>query len=326
MSSKSVSKAKEPRDGNGAASSAPPSSTAKRQKIVQASSRSLLLESRPEILRKVYSFLTLKEALVLRRTHRRFNEASDDIFQYSVIMSRDIDPNCCFDYLNKQDRVFCNLSDNDNLRAVLRNETLGPGFVERLFRTFVHFSTTDNGQAISILLQDGRCDVSHVSIFKLQTFLKKGFIAMARALQQDDRVKQMILFGQCSTCAANTGCYICTNKDDPQCINIEYQPLYCHSCVIEDNHFCSQCNGYICRACFEQGIYQRCEKCHRVACPSLLSCIWHGNCDRCHRTKCDSCITEDGENWVSLLDEIYCPTCFLELSDGSDSSSDDESL
>jgi hypothetical protein len=63
-----------------------------------------------------------------------------------------------------------------------------------------------------------------------------------------------------------------------------------------------------------------------VACPSLLSCIWHGNCISCHRTKCDSCITEDGENWVGHLDEMYCPTCFLELSDRSDSSPDDESL
>jgi hypothetical protein len=32
--------------------------------------RSLLLDSQPEILRKMYSFLALKEALVLRRTHR----------------------------------------------------------------------------------------------------------------------------------------------------------------------------------------------------------------------------------------------------------------
>ncbi len=40
-----------------------------------------------EILRNVVSFLELKEALKLCRTHRGFNNAANDIFQYSFIMN-----------------------------------------------------------------------------------------------------------------------------------------------------------------------------------------------------------------------------------------------
>jgi hypothetical protein len=77
-------------EGGGAPSLFP---TAKRQKTSNNGSdftRSLLLETQPEILRKVYSFLMLKEALVLRQTHRQFNYASNDLYQYSVLMDYDV--------------------------------------------------------------------------------------------------------------------------------------------------------------------------------------------------------------------------------------------
>jgi hypothetical protein len=51
---------------------APPTAS-KRKKIavlVQTNHHSLLLDSQPEINRKIYCFLMLKEALVLRQTHR----------------------------------------------------------------------------------------------------------------------------------------------------------------------------------------------------------------------------------------------------------------
>jgi hypothetical protein len=64
---------------------APAAKTQKMTTIVQ-SNHSLLLETCPEILRRDYSFLNLKEALVLRRTHRQFHQASGDIFQYSFVI------------------------------------------------------------------------------------------------------------------------------------------------------------------------------------------------------------------------------------------------
>ena len=73
------------------------------------SSSSLLLGTQPEILRKVHSFLSLKEALVLRQVHRQFNEeSSNDIYQYSFIMNFELMEKRGFNlinhYLNRQTR------------------------------------------------------------------------------------------------------------------------------------------------------------------------------------------------------------------------------
>lgn len=86
MSSERVEKAKEPPADT---SVAPPSS--KRQKINATAENQpcFLLGTQPEIIRNVYSFLELKEALVLRRTCRHFSNASRDIFQYSFIVNED---------------------------------------------------------------------------------------------------------------------------------------------------------------------------------------------------------------------------------------------
>ena len=62
-----------------------------------------------------------------------------------------------FDCLKKQRQALCNLVDNENLRALLRNESLNPGFMFSFIDDLVHHSKTDNGQAVSILLEDGRC-------------------------------------------------------------------------------------------------------------------------------------------------------------------------
>ena len=130
MSSKGLAKAKELRKRGGEGGAAAPA--AKRQKItaVVQSNRSLLLNTQPEILRKVYSFLSLKEALPLCQVHRQFNEAPNDIYQYSFIMQEGtlknlgFDQNYCTQYLMNQSRVLANPIDIENLRAVLRNETL----------------------------------------------------------------------------------------------------------------------------------------------------------------------------------------------------------
>jgi hypothetical protein len=66
----------------------------------------------------------------MRQTHRKFNEASNDLYQYSVIMERyALMIEQGYYYVNKNIKAqvitLCNLSDDDeNLRAVLRNVTL----------------------------------------------------------------------------------------------------------------------------------------------------------------------------------------------------------
>jgi hypothetical protein len=92
---------------------------------------SLLLKAQPEILWKAYSFLSLKEALLLCQTHRHhLNELSNDLHQYSFIMNEDtmkergLVRNTVDKYMFNQSRGLCNVADNDYLRAVLRNETL----------------------------------------------------------------------------------------------------------------------------------------------------------------------------------------------------------
>ena len=159
MSSKRAEKEKVPRESEGAP--VPAAAAAKRRKTMHDTEThiSLLLETQPEILRKVYSFLRLKEALVLCRTHRQFNEARNDIFQYSLIMCYDDKSVTELVAYKEHERLLCNLPDCQNLRAVLRNDTLAPFFVAGFIDSVVEWSSTDNGQAVSILLEDERCKV-----------------------------------------------------------------------------------------------------------------------------------------------------------------------
>jgi hypothetical protein len=77
----------------------------------------------------------LKEALVLRQVHRQLIGASNDIiFQYSFIMSyetlgtfrRGTIPG---PYIWMQSHAFCNYTDAESRRALLRNQTLPPDLV-----------------------------------------------------------------------------------------------------------------------------------------------------------------------------------------------------
>lgn len=107
---------------------------AKRQKV--ESPHSLLLDTiRSDILRKVCSFLTLKEAVVLRRACRQFNKSSKDLYECSIVMERDDLTRRGFTereiskYMRYQIQGFCNLPDGESLWAVLRNKTLPSRFV-----------------------------------------------------------------------------------------------------------------------------------------------------------------------------------------------------
>lgn len=264
--------------------------------------RSLLLETRPEILWHIYSFLELKDALILRH----FNNTTNDLYQYSFVMNYDtlnkrglseLDDSWNFFLpMSKQTRALCN-ADSQNLRAVLRNESLDPDFICDFIENLVHFSTTDNAQAVSILLQDGR---SHVSIDELEYMLKKDFTAMAAVLQHDERLKKDIQI--CAICSNNIGCYVC---------NVEGAKI-CRECFItgRENRSCAYCNTYLCPLCFELGNYSACENCQAMECfcPQCSNAVII-ECARCNRQKCLSCIKEDGDVWFPLDDNKICPTC-----------------
>ncbi len=245
MSSKRAGKAKE--EGNFTASRLPARHQVKaalRDLLPTSAKRSLRLvvESNyphaptpaPDIRSKVHTFLAVKEALVIRQAHRQLNEAANDIYQHSFIMTYDAMAEndgefdeSVMDYLDNQTQMLCNLLDAENLRAVLRNETLEPCFVERFLFDLIEYSKTDNGRAVSILLADERCIVN---VFHLEECLKKDFTAMAEVLQQDERVKEDIQM--CNVCSKNTGCYNCANWN-----RWERNLRFCCDCVLKDDRF-----------------------------------------------------------------------------------------
>lgn len=188
----------------------------KRQKASAANEAQppLLLETRPEIIRNVCSFLMLKEALALCQAHRQLNNAAKDIFQCSFIASynglrklgfNNNDALTCVD--NQQCRL-CNLPCNECLRAVLRNESLGPLKHSNFMCDLALFSRADNAQAVTTLLEDGRCKIR---ISQLEHMLREDFTSMAAALQEDERAKNEIRV--CSTRSGNVGCHRRANDD-----------------------------------------------------------------------------------------------------------------
>ena len=65
-------------------------------------------------------------------------------------------------------------------------------------------STADNGEAVSNLLEDVRCNVDPTM---LDMALRKDYAAMAEVLQQDEGVRSVIRV--CATCSVNIGAYEC---------------------------------------------------------------------------------------------------------------------
>lgn len=286
----------------------------KRQKTRESAlpEGSLLLETQADILRKVYSFLALKEGLMLRQVHRQFNEARNDIFPYSFVMNKDAlkrqgfaDNNVIKEYMASQTQALCNLSDTENLRAVLRNETLSSDLVRDFIFNLIKHSKTDNGQAVSILLEDGRCKVC---VSSLEECLRKGLTAMAAVLQRDDRVKNDITM--CRTCSDNIGCYDCANGTECHIYDEENYAKFCRECVLEDDRFCKRCNYYFCPVCHEDGVFTPCVNCDGLVC---ISCegSFLVQCHICERLKCVSCAEEDGEYWGlrGNFDFTVCLTC-----------------
>lgn len=168
---------------------------------------------------------------------------------------------------------------------------------------FIQCTKTDNGQAVSIVLENGSCKVS---IWHLEECLKEGFTAMAVVLQQDERVKKGIKM--CRTCSSSIGSRYCSNYEE--CF-IGEEPRYCQECVSTDDRFCTNCNEYLCGSCFQHGLYSTCEKCgvvecHNEECRGLNMKEY----SVCHRKKCLACISKDGELWLVSEDDDAEVICF----------------
>lgn len=108
-----------------------------------------------------------------------------------------------FSYLYEQSGILCNPVSLDNLRAVLCNENASDHIIGELLQEFVERSKTDNGQAITILLQDRRAVVKgHF----LQKPLRKSFPAMVAALLGSDAIKKSAQ--QCAACSTRDQCWM----------------------------------------------------------------------------------------------------------------------
>lgn len=70
-----------------------------------------------------------------------------------------------------------NLGHNDRLRALLRNENLEDHQASYLLQHVVRHSKIDSGEAVSILLEDGRSDV-HISMLETENKTIKAGIRM----------------------------------------------------------------------------------------------------------------------------------------------------
>jgi len=274
---------------------------AKKQRLVPVPQPSLLLDSYPDILENVYSFLTLKEALVLRRTCRQLNNDTD-IFRCSLIVDSNMVARIKFDqahayhvrYLDLQERALYNLTRTADLRALLRNETLPQSMIVDFLKNLIAKSTKDNGEAVSVLLQDDRVVVEPKM---LDMALRKDYAAMAAALQQNEQVKASIRM--CATCSVNIGAYECFKG--LECMRLPNSgpgdsalpagfklPKYCRTCARTNHLFC-KCGEYLCQECLA-GHHIECCDCGNIAC-GRGECVLRA-CPRCAFDKCSTCTAD----------------------------------
>lgn len=280
---------------------------AKKQRTAPAHKPSLLLDSYGDILENVYSFLALKEALVLRRVCRQLNNDTD-IFRCSIIVdsnmvSRMAVPSSRHQrYLDRQERALCNLASAASLRALLANRTLPQDMIVNFLTKVTRKSLTDNGEAISVLLQDDRVLVEPAMLDKV---LRRDFFAMAAALQQNEVVRAGIRM--CDTCSVKVGAYQCLNGPKCACFakkdkeeatgdaNIPLPPKYCCACMrakTTTNHQFCECGEYLCQDCVGAGNFSSCDACEEVAC-SREKCTLSA-CASCTKDFCSGCTSDDG--------------------------------
>jgi hypothetical protein len=205
--------------------------------------------------------------------------------------------------LESQNGTLCNLVDNENLRAVLRNKTLPSDLSSNFIYWLVKSSKTDNGQVVSILLENSRCNVT---VHHLEKCLRKDLTAMAAVKMNASRK----IFKCVELAPTNVGCYWCTNENG--CVIFEDAARYCIYCVSDDERNCQSCNDYLCPSCFEGGLYETCEKCGKIEClHEYCQRDFLNNCQICTRKKCKPCVYGDGEVWSTMEDYQVkrCPMC-----------------
>lgn len=267
---------------------------------------SIFLQSGPEIKRHVYSFLSLQESLVLRNTCHQLSQDTN-VLQYSCIVKyvpRRYMSNhqvlATHEKAKRQEQFIINLRNMDHLRSILHNENL-KGAADNLLHALVEYSTTDNADAASVLLHDGR-PTANVEL--LETAIKKGFTSIAAMLQQDARVRPHIHW--CNNHGhLSPGVYRCFRGDD--CCEPDWK--YCRDCVDSSNRLCSGCHGYLCRSCYDTVNYTSCDECNTFYCRGFYNDECDSDvevvvCDCCGYSKCWNCI-EGG--WD--VDAELCPDC-----------------
>jgi hypothetical protein len=265
---------------------------AKKQCTTYSCNPSPFLKCHSDILQNVYSFLTLKEAVVLRRTCHDLHQDCN-MFCFSII-DGSIHPitrpgGFC---TNKQELALYNLKSAANVRALFRNETLPAHIVKDYIQNLIFWSTTDNGEAVSVALQDGRCLVEPSMLDKA---LRKDYTAMAAALQQDETVRAAIQM--CCTCHARIGIYTCFKFK--HCKNLSPQaklgdsnlPKYCKGCTLASNMLFCKCGEAVCRNKCSVTV-PSCVECLAMTC-GQAECILE-ECDECGEFLCLSCTPECG--------------------------------
>ena len=262
-----------------------------------------LLKFHSDIFQNVYSFLTLKEAVVLRRTCQELYRDSN-MFRCSILGSTTIQivdlqsPAVPLRGTERglrqgEERALYNLASAANVRALFRNETLPARIAKDYIKNLIAKSLMDNGEAVSVALQDGRCLVEPSMLDKA---LRKDYTAMAAALQQDETVRAAIQL--CSTCNANIACYTCfkgdkcknlsTKRKETKPLDSNLLPKYCKSCTLASNMLFCQCGEAVCRSKCSMQV-PSCVDCSAMAC-GQAECLLE-ECDECGDFRCDSCGT-----------------------------------
>lgn len=211
-------------------------------------------------------------------------------------------------------------SDTSKLRALLRNTTF-QGTILRLFLwNLIGNAKTDNGEAVTILLKDGRCQVE-ANMFN--AVLRKDFTAMGAALEKHDTVKTAIQV--CAKCNTNPGIYSCHRgfecKDfaESDSDNEDYSawslPKVCRPCALASgSKFCAQCEDWLCRTCLKAKNCNLCERCGANICDKEDRNYRQGidKCAGCGRKECQMCTAEYGNDWhhcCGINPPCYCPKC-----------------
>lgn len=282
----------------------------------------LLLQGGPNILQQVYSFLTLQEAMVVRGLCHELHNNDYSAFRFSHFL--DMNTSAKLDgasenggtkyFVNQGRVIFCSFDKIDMLRAILANETLTRANTYRRFMIdLIRLTKTDNGEAVSALLEFGKCTVEPNM---LDEVLRKGYTAMGTALLQNEQIAKRAQ--KCDSCYNNIGCYECL-----RCKSSTFSK-YCRPCVLyAGERVCSICKDFcFCQECFAAAKFP----CHGKECQTIACFRCLNRCRVCATLKCDSCIKQSRERWrYSESGDPICPYCSDDSSSSlsSDSSSGD---